>query len=94
MMSSSVLGRYIGHPRVRVLSQANQKLPKALSNGFALARGEFWTWTSADNLMHPEQLARLVAFLRSRPETAMVYADYVAIDDRGGPLGRPDVSTP
>jgi glycosyltransferase involved in cell wall biosynthesis len=84
-----VLGRYLGHPRVRILTQANQKLPAALSNGFAFARGEFWTWTSADNLMHPDQLARLVGFLRSRPQTAMVYADYVAIDDRGDQLVDP-----
>lgn len=85
----SVLGRYAGHPKVRVLTQANQKLPKALSNGFSFARGEFWTWTSADNLMHPDQLARLVGFLKDHPEAAMVYADYVAIDDRGEPLSDP-----
>ena len=84
-----VLRRYLGDPRVRILSQANQKLPRALSNGFAFARGEFWTWTSADNLMHPEQLERLVAFLREHPEAAMVYADYLAIDDRGEPLSDP-----
>jgi glycosyltransferase involved in cell wall biosynthesis len=86
---AEVLRGYIGHPRIRILRQANQKLPRALSNGFAFARGEFWTWTSADNLMHPEQLARLVAFLESHPGTAMVYADYVAIDDRGEPLADP-----
>jgi glycosyltransferase involved in cell wall biosynthesis/2-polyprenyl-3-methyl-5-hydroxy-6-metoxy-1,4-benzoquinol methylase len=84
-----VLRRFAGRPRVRILTQANQKLPKALSNGFEFARGEFWTWTSADNLMHPEQLARQVAFLRSHPDTAMVYADYVVIDDSGAPLGDP-----
>jgi glycosyltransferase involved in cell wall biosynthesis/2-polyprenyl-3-methyl-5-hydroxy-6-metoxy-1,4-benzoquinol methylase len=81
-----VLRRYAGDPRVRVLSQVNQKLPSALSNGFEFARGEFWTWTSADNLMEPDQLRRQVEFLRAHPETAMVYADYVAIDDRGDPL--------
>ena len=39
--------------------------------------------------MHPEQLARQVEFLRSHPETSMVYADYLAIDDRGEPLEDP-----
>ena len=53
-----------GIRRVRILTQANQKLPKALSNGFEFARGEFWTWTSADNLMHPDQLRRQVEFLQ------------------------------
>jgi O-antigen biosynthesis protein len=90
----AVLARYVGHPRVRLLTQGNQKLPKALSNGFEYARGEFWTWTSADNLMHPEQLARQVAFLRANPDTAMVYADYLAIDDRGAPLRDPSFRAP
>ena len=81
-----VLGEYAGHPKVRVLSQPNQKLPKALSNGFEFARGEFWTWTSADNLMEPQQLEKQVAFLRAHPDVELVYCDYLAIDDRGQPL--------
>ena len=84
-----VLARYRDEARVRILTQAHQELPRALSNGFEFARGEFWTWTSADNLMHPEQLARQVGFLREHPEISMVYADYRAIDDRGNPLDDP-----
>lgn len=85
----AVLAEYARHPRVRILTQANQKLPKALSNGFEFAQGEFWTWTSADNLMHPEQLARLVGFLRANREVGMVFADYTAIDPQGRPLTDP-----
>lgn len=73
-------------PRVRIVTQPNQGLPKALSTGFELAVGEFFTWTSADNLMHAEQLTRLVAFLRDRPQTSMVYCDYELIDEQGAPL--------
>src|SRR4051794_8428610 len=62
----------------------------ALNHGFAFAQGEFWTWTSADNVMHPDQLAREVEFLRANPEVVMVYADYITIDDRGEPLVDPD----
>ena len=82
----AVLAQYAEHPKVRLLTQANQKLPKSLSNGFNLARGEFLTWTSADNLMEPRQLEKQVAFLLANPDAAMVYADYLAIDDRGEPL--------
>jgi glycosyltransferase involved in cell wall biosynthesis len=74
---------YLADPRVRVVTQPNQGLPKALSNGFEFATGEYFTWTSADNRMHPDQLARLVASLEKRPEVAMVYADYELIDERG-----------
>ncbi len=85
-----VLANYVGHPKVRLLTQQNQGLPKSLSNGFDFARGEFWTWTSADNLMEPEQLARHVEFLQANPTAAMVHSDYLAIDDRGQPLRDPN----
>jgi glycosyltransferase involved in cell wall biosynthesis len=82
----AVLDRYVGHPKVRILTQRNLGLPRALSNGFDVAQGEFWTWTSADNRMSPFQLERLVTFLRSRPEVDMTYADYRRIGDNGLPL--------
>jgi glycosyltransferase involved in cell wall biosynthesis len=82
----SVLGKYINHPNVRCYTQANQRLPKALSNGFTFAKGEFWTWTSADNIMEPKMLEMLVGKLCAEPDLGMVYADYCAIDDRGALL--------
>ncbi len=84
-----VLNKYVGHPKVRCFSQNNQRLPRALSNGFDFARGEFWTWTSADNIMEPGMLAALVGKLKSNPGVGMVYADYYAIDDRGEILKDP-----
>ena len=78
-----LLDEYSRHPQVRCFSQDNQGLPKALSNGFDFAAGEFWTWTSADNIMAPRMLERLVAKLKAEPDLGMVYADYYAIDDRG-----------
>ncbi len=84
-----VLAEFLDDPRVRILTQSNQKLPKALSNGFEFARGEFWTWTSADNLMGPDQLRRQVEFLQSNSDIGMVYADYTAIDSDGRPLTDP-----
>lgn len=82
----SVLERYQGHPKIRCYKQTNQRLPKALSNGFDFARGEFRTWTSADNIMEPKMLEQLVSKLREDPKLGMVFADYYAIDDRGSLL--------
>ena len=82
----AILARYAGNPDVRIVVQPNQKLPRALSNGFALATGEFWTWTSDDNLMGRRQVEHMVAKLRAGPDTAMTYADYYVIDERGNPL--------
>jgi glycosyltransferase involved in cell wall biosynthesis len=83
---AAVLARYAGEGRVRILRQDNRGLPQALDAAFELAQGEYWCWTSADNLMRPRMLEELVGFLRARPEVAMVYADYELIDGNGAPL--------
>ncbi len=73
-------------PRIRVIHQANQRLPGALNTGFRAARGEFHTWTSDDNRLRPGFLAALVAVLRERPAADAVYTDYDLIDEAGRPL--------
>lgn len=80
-----ILARYSEHPKVRRLLQANKKLPAALNTGFAEARGEFFTWISDDNRMHPNMLAELVGFLQSHGDVEMVYADEELIDEHGAP---------
>lgn len=77
---AAVVARHAADPRLRWVRQPQQGLPGALNAGFELAHGEYWCWTSADNLMLPEQLTRLVTFLRARPDVALVYADYELID--------------
>ena len=84
--AEAVLERYAAHPEVRIFVQSNQRLPRALTQGFAHARGEFWTWISADNMMGPLQVERLVTKLRAEPGLGMTYADYWVIDERGNPL--------
>jgi glycosyltransferase involved in cell wall biosynthesis/2-polyprenyl-3-methyl-5-hydroxy-6-metoxy-1,4-benzoquinol methylase/predicted nucleic acid-binding Zn-ribbon protein len=85
-----ILDKYAHHQKVLILTQENQKLPKALTNGFLYASGEFYTWTSADNIMLPKQLEEQVKFLQKNPDVDMVYCDYEAIDDRGKPLVNSD----
>lgn len=82
----TLVRRWSGNRRVLFLRQPNQKLPTALNHGFSCARGELLTWTSADNIMLPTQLERLVAELAAHPEAGLVYSDYWAIDDNGQPL--------
>ena len=64
--------RTIRHPQ-------NIRLPGALNSGFAVARGEYLTWTSDDNKYRPHALAEMVQFLEEHPDTGMVYADYSII---------------
>jgi O-antigen biosynthesis protein len=81
--------RYLGDRRVVFLRQPNQKLPAALNHAFGFARGELLTWTSADNIMLPAQLERLVEELLGHPEAGLVYSDYWTINDKGEPLDDP-----
>jgi polysaccharide pyruvyl transferase CsaB len=87
------LQRYAADSRVRVLRQPNQRLPAALNAGFGAARGELWTWTSADNLMAPECVSTLVDFLRRRPDVELVYANQALIGEDGQPLTGTDFNS-
>lgn len=69
--------------RVKVIHQKNMKLPTALNNGFAAARGEFLTWTSADNRMMPVCLEILAAELARDRSCDMVYGNMRLIDEDG-----------
>ncbi len=69
--------------RVKVVHQPNRKLPAALNTGFALAKGEFLTWTSDDNLLKPDCLKKMVACLERHPSWDMVYANMDIIGDDG-----------
>ncbi len=70
-------------PRLRIASQDHQGLPRALSAGFRLARGEFLTWTSDDNRLQPDFLARMVDCLRRHPTWDMIYANEDIVGEGG-----------
>lgn len=62
--------------RVRyVKNDPNLKLPRALNRGFALARGDYLTWTSDDNLLTPTAIEKMLAALQPG-DCDFVYADY------------------
>jgi glycosyltransferase involved in cell wall biosynthesis len=63
-------------PRIRyVKNDPNLKLPRALNRGFSLARGEYLTWTSDDNLMSPTAIEKMAGVLAAN-DCEFVYADY------------------
>lgn len=71
----------IKEPRVRLLRHAaNRKISAALNTGFEQAKGEYLTWTSADNMYRPHALERMLRFFETSPETDFVYAGYSIIE--------------
>ena len=53
--------------------------------GFAEAKGDYFSWTSDDNIYKPNALETMVRWLENDPEAAMVYSDYTIIDSEGKP---------
>ncbi len=72
--------------RIRVLTQENKKIPRTLSRGFSEAKGEFLTWTSADNVMDKDFLEKMVADIKSKPDVGMIWANMRLIDAKGKKL--------
>ncbi len=69
--------------RIRAVHQENQKLPKALNNGFALAGGEYYTWISADNRFLPDFLSVMVGELLKHKSADMVFGNQYLINEEG-----------
>ncbi len=70
--------------RIRVISnEKNSKLPATLNHGFREAKGEYWTWTSDDNLLMPTMLEEMSGYLDAHPEFGMVVSDRFNIDENG-----------
>jgi GT2 family glycosyltransferase len=67
-------------PRIVIVHQENQRLPGALNTGFARARCELLTWTSADNTCAPMFLEALVGALDRFPEAGFAYSAFAWID--------------
>jgi glycosyltransferase involved in cell wall biosynthesis len=84
-------------PRIRYYrNDPNLRLPRTLNRGFSLAKGEYLTWTSDDNMLAPEAIARMVEALSSG-ETDFVFADYHEFADTdadGNPLDMKPVRLP
>lgn len=70
--------------RIKALRhEVNKNLPAALNTGFKAAKGEFFTWTSDDNLLKPKMFEHFIQVFLSRPEVDIVYSDYDNIDENG-----------
>ena len=62
--------------RVRVITHnTNRKLPSSLNDGFSIAEGEYFTWTSDDNWYEPTALEELLNFLLNNSSVDMVISD-------------------
>ncbi|MGL4226492.1 MAG: glycosyltransferase [Rickettsia sp.] len=70
--------------RIKVIvNETNKKLPSSLNIAFKEARGQYFTWTSDDNLVHDNALEEMSNVLDNSPDIGLVYTDYTLIDEQG-----------
>ena len=82
----SELDQFKNDPRVTIINQQNIGLAESLNKGFSLAKGNYLTWTSADNLYKNHALDKLSNFLDCNPNIDFVYSDVQLIDDDSNSL--------
>lgn len=81
--------------RIKIINNTvNLKLPAALNVGFRNATGEYYTWTSDDNLYKENAIERMVMVLQSAPEYDMVYAEYTNIDEKDTEISEAHLNNP
>lgn len=85
---SSDVVRLLRDPRVRLLADGVRLgLCARLNQIAAEARGAYLARMDADDLMHPERIARQLEHLRSNPGVDLVDTATVTVDDDLTPLG-------
>jgi len=87
--SGAIAGDYARRDaRFRVLGNGRNN---GLSAGLALmlseARGDYVAQLDSDDLLEPDALSSMLAFMREHPQLGMAYSQYVEISENGGLLG-------
>jgi len=73
-------------PSVKVLQREHAGLGPARTAGVAAATSEFIAFLDADDVWHPNKLARQVSVLERAPKSALCYTYARYIDPEGNPL--------
>ena len=82
------IARSVRDPRVRVLSDGeHRRLPARLNEIVRASRADLVARLDADDMMHPERLARQVRILTEAPSTDFVGTACFTLDARGDVMG-------
>ncbi len=74
--------------RVKIYhNDRNLKLPRSLNEGFSKATGEYFTWTSDDNIYKKDALQKMLRVMQEDPAVDIVYALFDIIDSQGNIKG-------
>lgn len=71
-----------------VHNKENKKLPASLNIGFSLAKGQYLTWTSDDNLFEKNALEVMAVYLDRHEDVFMVRGSMQYIDEKEAVIGQ------
>lgn len=82
----------IGHPRLRLIRQANSGVSRARNAGIQAATGEWIAFLDADDLWHPLYLAQMVEIMRG--DAKVVASSYRSVEPHKAIFTGDDLTPP
>jgi glycosyltransferase involved in cell wall biosynthesis len=83
--SDRVIRRFLPHPQIKYIEQANGGVAAARNTGLANANGTFVALLDQDDVWLPQKLDRQVAYLEAHPHIGLVHTRVECMDARGEP---------
>jgi glycosyltransferase involved in cell wall biosynthesis len=88
--TAEVVADYVHRDRrIQYVRQENARQGAARNNGLRLARGDYFQFVDADDLIEPEKLERQLHFLATHPDVDIVYSDIRYFDTGNAANPRP-----
>jgi glycosyltransferase involved in cell wall biosynthesis len=81
-------------PGISLNSEKDEGMYDAINRGWTKARGDILCWLNCDEQYLPGTLEVVAAYFRDHPETEVLFADAVIVDDEGGYVCSRQVLTP
>lgn len=81
-----ILARF---PSVRLIRPAPGGLTEKVNHGFSIATGDIVAWQCADDVYLPGAITKAVDALKRNPDAALVYCNFLLIDEHSVEIGRP-----
>lgn len=80
--TKQILMQYTTDPRIILIQhEHNQGTPGALNSGFKKSTGNYLTWTSDDNFLHPEFCSRLIDTFIQNSSIHYLYCNYMVFQN-------------
>lgn len=79
--SREIIKKYENHPKIKVIYQENQGMPKTCNKALGMAQGDYIIRLDADDYFDENILLVLSHILDTKPDVGLVYPDYFEIDE-------------